>query len=350
MKDKPPTRRIPDHLKEVEEIAISETAIGKRLSERPPETNLLRIIADDYDQAQRVRVGKGEQIRAIAQGRDQQEAGLYLSKLGFRDVIRREKVHESAADLLLKAILKGRMDEPNAYLANAYRAAHAMERAAYNRMSEELELHPAWPWMGQVRGVGPTLGAKLLSRLDLDKADNPSSFWLYCGLATVPGQRWQCETCGYVGIYPATYNVTGKHKGCRELAVKTHGPEDGIRAALPHAERGEKRTYDAFAKKTLYLLASSWLKAGPKSFYNQVYRDKVEYYDRERLGWEKGRKHYSALRVAEKLFLSHLYEAWCLAVGKEPKPCYAEKELGHDGIISAVEVLEWEKQAKEKAA
>ncbi len=183
---------------------------------------------------------------------------------------------------------------------------------------------------------------------------------------TVPGQRWQCGDCGYVGIYPATYNVTGVHAGCPHKATLTdvhpesgiplvpseglHPPEmSNIRAAQPKPPRGEKATYDAYAKKVMYLAATSWLKSGPKSFYQRVYRDKVAYYERERPGWSKGRRHYSALRVAEKLFLSHLYEAWSKAIGREPVECYASKHLNHDGISTPEEVLEWEARASQAA-
>lgn len=313
-------------------------------------TDLLRIVADDFDQAQRVRVAKGEQIRAIAQGRDQQQGGAYLAGLGFAPVTRDGKEVTTAADLLLKAILRGATTEPHPYLAMAYLAAYRSERNSYGVMDEALADHPAWPWMKTIRGVGPTLGAKLLSRLDLDRADNPSSFWCYAGLGTVPGQRWLCPTCGYVGIHPSTHEITGKHKGCKTLAAKVAGPEDGVRAAQPRGEKGQKRSYDAYVKKTMFLLASSWLKAGPKSFYNQVYRRKVAFYERERPGWEKGRRHAGALRAAEKLFLSHLYTAWCDATGKVAKPSYVESHLGHDDIVSPQEVLAWEASARSAAA
>ena len=303
---------------------------------------LLRIVTDDYDQHQRSRIRAGEQIRAIAQDRDQQEAGRYLSDLGYLPVMKGDKEVSSAADILLAAVLRGDTDNPHPYLAQAYRASSTAEKLAFSQMDGLLNAHPAWPWMSSIRGVGPTFGAKLLSRLDLSRANNASSFWSYCGLGTVPGQRWWCGSCGWVGIFDATYEVTGKHKGCKHLAIQVQGPEDGIRAAQPRAKKGEKRSYDAFAKKTMYLLAMSWLKSGDRSFYGSIYRDKVAFYEVERPGWEKGRRHYSALRAAEKLFLSHLYEAWCRAIGQEPVEAYAIKMLGHDGLITPQQVLDWE--------
>lgn len=310
--------------------------------------DLLRIVADDYERAQKARIAKGEQIRAIAQGRDEREGGKYLERLGYLPVSRNGKEVETAADALLNAILKAETDEPMPYMASSYRLAHRAERLAFSAMKPALESHPAWEWMGAVRGVGPTLAAKLLARLDIDKARNGSSFHAYCGLATVPGQRWKCSACGWVGIFPATYAVTGKHKSCKTLAAKVSDHEDGVRAAQPKSAAGEKATYDRYAKKVCYLLGSQFLKAGEASFYATEYRRKRAFYDAERPGWEDGRKHYSALRAAEKLFLSHLYEAWCIAIGREPVAPYPEM-MGHQDIISAAEVLDWE-EAKKQAA
>lgn len=342
----------------------------------------LRILADDYEQAQRRRVARGEQIRAIVQGHDQQEGGVYLSGLGFLPVVRPPKTPDdepvevkSAADLLLEAIKRGDTDEPSSYLARTYRQDWERERLAFSEMGGVLESHPAWEWMRQIRGVGPTLGAKLLSRLDLDLANNSSSFMAYCGLGTVPGQRWECGECGWVGIFPKTHKVTGKHKGktkeegktCKTLAVCTHVNPEGvhrndmsdedqspfegilfadIRAAQPRAEKGQKRSYDAFAKKTMYLLAVSFLKAGPRSYYGKVYREKRAFYETQRPGWDDARSHFAALRTAEKVFLSNLYEAWCKAEGRTPVDPYVKTELGHE-VVTAEEVLEWEAAKRE---
>src|SRR4051812_10765238 len=56
--------------------------------------------------------------------------------------------------------------------------------------------HPAWPWLSGISGIGAILAARLLSRLDVAKARTPSSFWKYCGLATIPGTLYECVQCG----------------------------------------------------------------------------------------------------------------------------------------------------------
>lgn len=324
-------------------------------SKRKP-FSLLRVVSDDYDQAQRVRVAKGEQIRAILQGKDSpssssdspNSAPYDLVSLGYSDKIDSNgKVVKSKEDYLLESILRDiNFIIPNPYLCSAYRRAYEAERHAYNQMSSLLSTHPAWPWMSRIRGIGPTLGAKLLSRLDLSLAHTPSSFWLYCGLSTVPGQKYECAKCGWVGVFPATFQVTGKHKGCKEIAKPAQFINESVRAAQPKLEKGQPRPYDSFAKKTIYLIVMSCLKSGSRSFYATHYRQKVAYYDRERIGWEKGRKHYSAIRVAGKLFLSHLHEAWSRAEGKEGMLPYSITHLGHDkgSWIGCDDVLEFERK------
>lgn len=295
---------------------------------------MLRIVADDYDQAQRVRVAKGEQIRSIVRGVD-----LAATEPGFDD-----------ADALLDAIKRGEADLPHPYLSWAYRRSWEQERRAYDEMIGLVSEHPAWPWLDKVKGIGPTLACKILARLDIERASSASSFSCYCGLGTVPGKMYRCETCGRTDIYPEGFDVTGKHKGCKTISVQVAGPEDGIRAAQPRAGRGQTRSYDAYAKKVMYLIAGQFIKLPGKSWYEDQYRAKRNYYERERPGWEKGRKHYSALRHIEKLFLSHLYEVWCEAIGRDAAPPYAQAHLAHDGIVSPWEVIEWEKRAGEKAA
>lgn len=44
------------------------------------------------------------------------------------------------------------------------------ERMLAREMARRVAEHPAWPWLERVRGVGPTLAARLLARLRIDRA------------------------------------------------------------------------------------------------------------------------------------------------------------------------------------
>ena len=108
----------------------------------------LRWIADAYDQAQRVRLQAGERIRAIVQGRDPRLGGEISAD----------------SDELLRAIRNNNEDGPVPLLARTYRRHWEEEQELKTAMEVALETHPVWPWLSEIRGIGATLSARLLSR------------------------------------------------------------------------------------------------------------------------------------------------------------------------------------------
>jgi hypothetical protein len=61
----------------------------------------------------------------------------------------------------------GRTLGPVPPLGAAYRRLAQMEHEAMAVMEDLVRRHPAWPWWSGVRGVGASLAARLLARLDL---------------------------------------------------------------------------------------------------------------------------------------------------------------------------------------
>ncbi len=290
----------------------------------------LRWLADSYEQAQSVRKATGERIRAVLQGRD--------TTWG-------EHASEDDPTTVLTLIAKGDELGPVPILGRTYHRHKHEEDELRKEMNTALLAHPAWPWMGRVKGIGPTLGAKVLARLDPQLADHASSFWAYCGLGTVPGERYRCETCTLVRTWPVGYDVTGKHKAlgkeraCKGALVLVAGPDDGVRTAQPSPSRGQKSPYDQYAKKVMYLVGCSFLKAG-EGPYESHYRKHRARLETERPGWADGRKHLTALRITEKLFLSHLWQVWREALGLEVSDPYVLAEMGHTGMIDPWSMVE----------
>jgi hypothetical protein len=294
----------------------------------------LRWIADAYQQAQRVRIQVGEQIRAVAQGRDvtsriQAEAAAAMSTCTAVEA-------PDAADLLV-AIRKGSTDGPVPLLGRTYRRHWEMEEEFRKEMATSLDQHPAWAWLKGVKGVGPTLAGRLLARLDIQKADTISSFWAYCGLATVPGVEYRCDTCGFVVAFPVSYSVSGSHqrldskRQCEGKLRTARGPDAGVRVAQPKPQSGKHATYDSTAKQICYLIGTSFLKV--KGPYEENYRRERIKLDREKHGWAAGRKHATALRKTEKLFLAHLWLVWREAEGLSISSPYSHDVCGHEGWI-----------------
>lgn len=279
----------------------------------------LRWLADAYEQAQRIRIETGERIRAVLQSRDETWAVSPEPWAGLEP------------DDVLAQIKTGKTEGPVAILGRTFRRHWDEEREVFAEMRASLEAHPAWPWISRVRGLGPTLSCKLLARLDVTKADTASSFWRYCGLATVPGSFYRCEACGLERGFPDRYKVTGKHKrlgaGAQCKGELLRSDREDFRVAEPRAAHGEKMVYDAYAKKVMYLVGTSFLKSGGP--YEEHYRAARERLQRERLGWADGRQHLTALRITEKLFLAHLWLIWRRAVGLPIRDSYVHEHLGH---------------------
>jgi transposase IS116/IS110/IS902 family protein len=269
----------------------------------------LRWITDAYEQAQRVRLQAGERIRAIVQGRDQ----------------RLTEAPVDEADAVLRAIRQGEHDGPVTLLGRTYRRHWEEENELRGAMEEALQSHPVWPWLSEVRGIGTTLAARLLARLDLNRAPTPSSFWSYCGLATVQGRLHRCATCGASIVTAVGRTLRSTHTApsggnCKGV-LEALGTPDGLRVAQPSPSRGESATYDRHAKKICYLIGVSFLRS--KSVYRQHYDRERDRLARERPEWTRARQHLAALRKMEKLFLSHLWAVWAEAEGKAPVQPYA---------------------------
>jgi hypothetical protein len=278
----------------------------------------LRWIADAYEQTQRVRIQTGERIRAVVQGRDG-SGGLEIPAA------------TDAAELL-RMICSGEADGPIPLLGRIYRRNWEAERELVSGMRQALARHPAWPWLSAVKGVGPTLAAKLLARLDVRRAATPSAFWAYCGLATVKGIEYRCGVCGLTVSHPESYRVSGTHlrlgskRACSGELVRARGSDSGVRVAQPRPARGQRSAYDQYAKKVCYLIGTSFLKAGGS--YRDHYHNQKSRLELERSGWTAARRHLAALRKTEKLFLAHLWLVWREAVGLSVVQPYTARSGG----------------------
>ena len=136
----------------------------------------------------------------------------------------------------------------------------------------------------KVKGIGPMLAAKLVSMIDIERADTVSSLWRYGGWAVIDGQRER-----------------------------------------PTA--GEKLHYNSRLKTTCYLIGVSFLKSN--SPYRKVYDDARAYYSANRPDWTEGHRHNAAMRKMIKMFLSALWLVWRQLEGLPITYPYAHERLGH---------------------
>jgi len=315
----------------------------------------LRWLADNFEQTQRMRIETGERIRAVIQGRDET-----FTPIG--EVVVPDDDAEAfwitpdgealEADEVFRRLNAGETFGPVPMLGRAYRRYWSEEQESESDMLRALHQHPAWEWLERIPGVGTRTAGKLLSRLDITKAPYASSFWKYCGWATVPGIRYRCPDCGRTRGYPVSYNVSGKHKTpdhkkCDGTLEAVAGPEDGVRVAQPKPPRGEKSSYDQYAKKICYQIMVSILQqhgrslanGGEGNFYGRFYYHERAKADAEKPGWDKGRKDWKAKRKTIKLLLSHLWQVWREALDMDTPDPWA---IAHDGHDAGQKIEPWE--------
>jgi hypothetical protein len=274
----------------------------------------LRWIVSAFESAQALRLRTGEQIRSVAVTRHAGTPGRPA-----RDDV----------EALLSRIRAGASPGPAPVLGAAYRRQWTEERELLRLLTERVSAHPTWSWLERVRGVGPSLSARLLARLEIERAPTPSSFWSYCGLATVSAELYRCAECGYELSLPAgrpvrsAHRVPGTATPCPgALVAMGDGPR---RVAQPRPPRGESAPYDRDAKKLCYLIGTSLMRQGEA--YRRYYQEQHARLDAAKPDWIPRRRHLTALRMTEKLFLAHLWLVWRERLGLPITAPYADDRL-----------------------
>jgi hypothetical protein len=176
--------------------------------------------------------------------------------------------------------------------------------AYFLKRQEELERHIAafllpWAeshqigrWLLSIPGIGPTFTCGLIAHIDIEKATTVSKLWRFAGLDPT----------------------------------------------IPAGKKGVKRVYNARLKTLLWQIGSSFLRCRNEVYCSIYYAAKAKLEEQNERGefakaaaekletvnigvarikgiYESGKLppkhiHARALRVMEKLFLSHLWEVW----------------------------------------
>ena len=281
---------------------MTKTLVDTTQMEDRGSPHTLAWLARTFEFAQRERIRRGERIRAIAQARDLSwDAPIELGD----------------ADELLVSIERSETLGPVPFLGMLYQRAWAEERELSRLLEEAVTAHPAWPWLMQIRGVGPRLAARLLSRLRIDRARSPSAFWSYCGLATVPATEYRCSVCGVRLLVPARNAAPPRHHRAGRIACEgrlvRQGGAGHQRVAQPKPRRLEMRRYDATAKTICFLIGTSFSRQGGP--YKAYYQEAYGRYAANHPEWPAKRLVFAAMRITVKLFLKHLWIVWREAEG-----------------------------------
>jgi hypothetical protein len=251
----------------------------------------LGMVVESFEKVRRLREETGVRIRRVVEVEEAADGG----------------------DCVLRLVDDGEPLGPLAFLGRVYRNMSIEEGQLRREALASLAAHPAWHWLRTVEGADPMLFARLLGRLDLEKAATPSHFWSYCGLATVRGVAYRCRTCGLEVAAAETARVDPGHvalvsRAQCEGVLERAAANAEIRVAQPKPRQGEPCTYDADAKELCFRIGLAFVDAeGP---YRRVYAAERAELQAGRPGWTDQRRHLAALRKVQKQFLTHLWQAW----------------------------------------
>lgn len=190
-------------------------------------------------------------------------------------------------------------------LVRSYVHLNNDEDDQFKEIGKIVKKEPIWEkFLVSVRGCGPTMGAIIISEIDISKSTYPSSLWMLTGLDVAPDGR-------------------GRSMRAEHLVDRTYIDKNG-------EEKTKKSiTFNPFLKtKMMGVLASSFIKSG--GHYSEIYYNyKNRLSNRPDLSEEsKGHIHNMALRYMVKMFYIDLYREWRTLEGLPVAPPYHVAKLG----------------------
>ena len=146
-------------------------------------------------------------------------------------------------------------------LRRLYAAFLDLEQAVGEQLFQQLSRNALYRSLTGLRGVGPSLAAELVCRIDLARAPSVRCLWRYAGLGVADGRAERLM-------------------------------------------RGRKSAFNRKLRAACFVLATSLLRCH-SPYAEEYYRTKPIYLCR---GWSKAHAHRAAVRRMLKLFLAHLWE------------------------------------------
>lgn len=260
-------------------------------------TNPIRPLVRGFYDLQHLRIQSGQRIVAT-----------FKHKLGIRPGEKEDKELDAEGKKILKdlrdsyklltegVVVKAKNFKGEGLISSfsefslvaQYLSLEEAEKEQLSRIDKIVQEHPLWEnFLKDVKGVGPTLAAVILSEIDITKCTYPSSLYRYAGL-----------DCGPDG------KATSRKK--EHLIDVEYIDKEG------NKQTKKSITYNPFLRsKLIGVLGSSFLRAGDNYFRTiyDNYKHRLEHRP-DLKEHTKAHKHAMAIRYMVKIFMFYLYLAW----------------------------------------
>lgn len=207
-----------------------------------------------------------------------------------------------------------------------------LEKEIEKDIARTVKNEPIYDELSNIKGIGPMLAAKLISMIDIQRANTVSALWRYSGY----GQSFYWQDGDKIVAPQTGYKWTGP-KGDKTKISVTPEPKNGWQLVQVRDRPIDKFVlpYNKRLKSTLFVVAGSFLKSG--SPYRRFYDTHKTKYETTKEDWNKKHIHLASTRKMIKMFLSHLWERWRILEGLETRLAYVNEQLGHNTIITPQE-------------
>jgi hypothetical protein len=195
------------------------------------------------------------------------------------------------------------------------------------------------------KGIGPTMAGVLLSEFDINRADTPSKFWAYAGLA--PKAALRCKHCNRtlepsdVGTFIHSKGKIWKTKKDPEgevtsevytcplgenAVIERKDTYESGKSARP--ERGVKLPYNSFLRSKLVgVLGPVLLKCdSPWRVHYDNHKNKLI---SQKKGVNDAHRHQASIRYMIKMLIAEIWGLWREHEKLPRRPLYSEEKLGH---------------------
>jgi hypothetical protein len=201
----------------------------------------------------------------------------------------KKKNAQPTADPLLLVMYKRRED------------VYALEQHLEKEIATEVHKHALWKsYLCNVKGVGETIAAVIISEIEIEKAPHPSNLWSFAGLAPGKDRKQKGQKCPFNQFLRAKLNgVLGGS------FLKSNSP------------------YREFYDNVKHRLENS----------DDIIREIAKGGNVREVKWKDatpGHRHKAAIRYMVKMFLRDLYVAWRTLEGLPVSEPYQEQYLGHN--------------------
>ncbi len=197
-------------------------------------------------------------------------------------------------------------DSEHPIFKNQFNRFSDLEDEMLKYINELLKGWEIYGWLEDVKGIGPTMAAVIISQIDIYIASTVSKIWAYAGLATgtTRGYKWNKKT--------ELWEITD-----------TLIPIDRLTA-------GFRSPFNQFLRsKLIGVLGPSFLKCtSPYREHYDFEKNRLENSEKYKDEKKPGHRHNMAIRKMVKMFLIDLYKVWREMEGLPVREPYSGEYLG----------------------